>query len=538
MFNPTDTAPVAVQKYVGRAPDGTLVYEVGPIARMYYDIERRDGALSGLVQSVIDRTDAATLDVLWREFYGRLYGFAEPTETPAPHGVSWAKDLHELAGAMPEWKSLELRTGGDPWLSAIATAAIGDKLRDKLPTLPEDKRDEQAELDALRALLNRVTKNGKRKRKTKKLEEQIRKLEERVAGQAEAAKTVTDWMASPAVQSQLRVALAEGAAAATEAVGQAETALAGLGQPMGGTGAGAGSKHVPGGGRAERHAVLRANPGLARIAQLAGRILSRVQTRMPIRDAPGASEVVAVEQGSDLHRLLPSERMLFAPGVLGGLGAALAYSRLLDGSALQYEVRGNEKSQRGPMILAIDESGSMKGERQELASGVALAMMQMAAGQRRPFATIHFNGGVTGVHAFPRAAEVPLDRMVELCTRTMRGGTSISAALRRAHAMIKNGRIEHDGVVTEWKDGRRADVVLITDADVTAQDAADCLDDLEAIREAGAVVYGVQVGASAYGNETDWRDMVERWLTVDVEDVEEVADLLSEVKPEPEAAAP
>jgi uncharacterized protein with von Willebrand factor type A (vWA) domain len=155
--------------------------------------------------------------------------------------------------------------------------------------------------------------------------------------------------------------------------------------------------------------------------------------------------------GSDLARLLPSETVFLADADL----EPLLYRKLIENAALEYELRGLETKAEGPIVLVVDESGSMSGTNDEWAKAVSLALMEVAARQNRVFAYVHFDNGVSRVDTFANPRSVALPELLDCVKHFTGGGTSIASGLQEADRII--------GQAKEHRDFKRADVVLITD---------------------------------------------------------------------------
>jgi uncharacterized protein with von Willebrand factor type A (vWA) domain len=126
--------------------------------------------------------------------------------------------------------------------------------------------------------------------------------------------------------------------------------------------------------------------------------------------------------------------------------------------------------------LAIDKSGSMEGENDVWASAVALALLDVAQHEKRPFALLCFDGAVKHESivvpgaALPEAALfVPAD-----------GGTDIDEAVRRGLEIIE----QRPGAL------READIVLITDG---GSDPAGAPELRERAAKLGVTVLGVAI---------------------------------------------
>jgi uncharacterized protein with von Willebrand factor type A (vWA) domain len=184
---------------------------------------------------------------------------------------------------------------------------------------------------------------------------------------------------------------------------------------------------------------------LRRIAQLAGRFKRIAGAKRRSRVRHGADEVVDIEQGADLGRLLPLElaRLVYPNTRL------LALRDLLERRCLQYRLEGSETLGRGPLVVAIDKSGSMEGERDVWATAVALALLDIAQHERRPFALLGFDGSVKH-----ESIVLPGQALAQTALFVRPdGGTNIDAVVDRGLEIVEI----HSSAL------RAADIVLITD---------------------------------------------------------------------------
>lgn len=435
-------------------PEGGLCYDVGTWSRWLYAEEVRDsGALEALIETTQRRPDTATVESLWGELFGRLYDFdvSEKTE-PAAHAKEWASKLHQLATEHPKWAELHDMARGDAYAAGLAVSAIAPALLDSLPPLPEDPEELQHELDGM----EQIRKAAKSKKRKAAIAKKCDALKERIEGSLGQAKVATEAVAN--MESKLQGVIDVGVKLAMTRIAEIERITNAFGDGASNThGAGCGG----GVGSAQRAAVrkVQADPKLRKMAELAGRFRALVRSKKKAK-GNGPEEVHAVELGSDLRRLLPSERMMLG---LPGLGAALVYSRMLDQSAQQYAVKQNDDRQRGPIVFVLDESGSMKAKvgtdgstRDTWAKAVALAVMERCVAERRSFAIVHFDSEVTRTDCFAKPWESGMAAVIDAVSHFTGGGTHIAKALDIACEVARG---EHGWKPTEGK----ADLVLVTD---------------------------------------------------------------------------
>ena len=188
------------------------------------------------------------------------------------------------------------------------------------------------------------------------------------------------------------------------------------------------------------------------IAKLAGRMLESFgycKRRTP-DDSP--MEVEGATTGGDVERLMGSEIAAMSDAVTEDA----ATMKVLKKAALQRDMKGERTQTRGPLVMAIDESGSMHDEyenfrgRNTWAKACAIALTRIAWAEGRPVRVVHF--GTSTV-----CQEIPKDDMralFEMARSFMDGGTDIGSSLDRARGMV--GDLEAEGY-------KGADIVCITD---------------------------------------------------------------------------
>jgi uncharacterized protein with von Willebrand factor type A (vWA) domain len=286
---------------------------------------------------------------------------------------------------------------------------------------------------------------------------------------------------------RLRGALRTGSNRASVIVGELRDSLDGLEHVAFG--------HLPGGGTAvsERRAYdtskalarrIREDHRLQRIALLAGRFkrIAAVKQRQKIKH--GADEVADVEQGADLGRLLPVELAKLVHPRL----RLSALRDLVERRAMQYRLSGAESLGKGPLVVCLDKSGSMDGRPDEWATAVALALLDVARRQHRPFALLGFDDTVKFEALVETSGELPEAGLSVSCG----GGTNIDRVVGRALEIIA----EHPGSL------KKADAVLITDGESSSDRAMGLRERAQTL---GVTVLGFGIGVSAESL-TPWCD--------------------------------
>jgi len=425
----------------------------------------------GQLQSVLGSTaqalrltgqDAEKASGLGLEVFSRLYDDPEKMETPDP-AAPWAPKVHDLLGDMEEFRTLGALTASDPDMAAMATADILRALEPKLGELVKDaeKPEEPQTVDAF-------------------------------------GRPTFQLSTSDKVRAVLRGACRD----ARQAVQDAKALLEGISPGLGQAPA---THEQEDPRRALLAQALLSSPNLRQIVELAGRLERVAQKAKKRRTRDSYEEVVDIERGGDIGRILPAE--------LGALRASrglrlLTLNKIAERTALQYRLEGHEPLGRGPMIVALDESGSMGVMQNGIVPNVwtraiALACLRVAQEDRRPVTVLGFNGGITTIHRMDadgscyrltgagRATKEPMEGgfsalALEVISRGCGGGTSFDAPIRYAVEAVKGAE--------------RPDLLFVTDGmAMVSPDVLVALGVAKAQHELR--VFGVTMGHGAFSDE-------------------------------------
>jgi uncharacterized protein with von Willebrand factor type A (vWA) domain len=288
-----------------------------------------------------------------------------------------------------------------------------------------------------------------------------------------------------------RNALLAGAAGLGRQLAEAAQESQSWGTGLGGTGRTSPGRKIELGRR------LATNPKLRKLAALVGRMREQALAlrRRPFERA--SEEVFEVKLGNDLERLLPPELLALHHPLLRRDFAR----RLVEGRLLSYALRGADERGRGPMIVCLDGSGSMAGDKEIWSKAVALTLLEIARRQRRLFRFICFSSADTPLFTLdlnPRERhEVQEDRALDVAEYFPGGGTDFETPLSAAVDCLRVARY------------RRGDVVLITDGECRV--SPDWLARFRADKERiGFSLYSVliDVGPSSLGTLGELSDRV------------------------------
>jgi len=225
-------------------------------------------------------------------------------------------------------------------------------------------------------------------------------------------------------------------------------------------------------------------PKLRQIAAVCGRFTRIALQQQKTRVKHPPDEITSINTGSEIERLLPSEIALLADPDLEDL----FYLRFAEHGLMQYDLIGHEPQGQGPIIIAIDESGSMTtdygGMSGEVWSkAVMLALFSIARLQKRDLAVIHFSGpNDLRIDPFPKGEATPA-QVIACASFFFNGGTVFEPWMEKALELVDGSQFE------------KADVICVSDgiSDVSPEAQTEWT---RRRTERGMRAYGVLIGAN------------------------------------------
>lgn len=210
---------------------------------------------------------------------------------------------------------------------------------------------------------------------------------------------------------------------------------------------------TPPGQKLELGRRLAGNEKLKKLARMVGRMkLHALALRKKVFER-SSEELLEIEQGDALHRLLPHELLSLHHPVL----RKDFYRRFLDQELIQYSLRGVEEKGKGPMIVCLDGSSSMSGDKEIWSKAVTLTLLEIARKQRRLFRSICFSSAETPLQVLdmnPRDRyEVETKTVMDLAEYFPGGGTDFQKPLDAALECLRESRF------------KKGDIIFITDGE-------------------------------------------------------------------------
>lgn len=266
---------------------------------------------------------------------------------------------------------------------------------------------------------------------------------------------------------------------------------------------------------AEYFRLVRSDETLRKILQFAGRAIRRCRALQRTKLTADRGELTGVELGGDVARLVPWEACQVS-GAVPEL-ETLALLRLAQHRSLCYRQQRTEPTESGPIVIVVDESGSMDGEKIIAAKGIALAMAWLARQQKRWCALVGFSGGTNGNRLACPPNVVDQAAVIDWVTHFYGGGTTLDVPL------VELPTVYWAEFMRQGMPRGKTDVIIVTDAIVNADDEMVASYRRWAAAESVST-FGIVIGRSVVG---DFERVCDRYwaikeLSLDSQAVEEV----------------
>jgi len=172
-----------------------------------------------------------------------------------------------------------------------------------------------------------------------------------------------------------------------------------------------------------------------RFLHMVGRLRAHIDQKMGEKSDTSTIEIVDVETGNESWRVLPNQYFLEDEVFVRKYAAE---------ELLVYDVTPPTTPIDGPFVVLTDCSGSMKGERYEMAQAITFAIAHLAQLQNRTAYGRMFDHHTHNKYSLTNPTEV-----LQQLSKDARGGTDFDEVLTAAYTDIRNIS--------------KADIVLVTD---------------------------------------------------------------------------
>lgn len=217
-----------------------------------------------------------------------------------------------------------------------------------------------------------------------------------------------------------------------------------------------------------------------------------------LRTVLEAQETRGLTRSDDISRLLPAEAAMLARGRLVRQSKLLFYAKMAEKGLQTYERDGwgefpttinperreiRPTADRGPILLCVDTSGSMRGPRETVAKALALECMRAAKEQERDCFMFGF-AGPAEVREVELGVDMPsLLRLLDFLEALFNGGSDFNEPLRRCLNRLTDAK---------WAN---SDILLVSDGELR-QPGPEIMQKLSGAKEKmGLRVHGLIIGS-------------------------------------------
>jgi uncharacterized protein with von Willebrand factor type A (vWA) domain len=459
-------------------------------------------ALEDSGSKLLPHFDGFLLDLFALLFKMNIVVF--PDDQVLPSAAFYQVLLTQLR-ATPAVDTLREQTVLDEMRAGLATLLLGERLLDLLKSERILSRAEMLDFWNLEQQEHEIaeehaqadTAADLRPQAAPATQRQLDELAQRMRREAEAAERRLHHQAQP-----MRAATRESAERHRSRVElQAQRVLQDIAQSTGE--ADSWSAHLGGGERSSPGAQIELgkrladNAKLKKLAQLVGRMRTHALALRHNLFERANAELYDVEAGAELSRLLPHEFLGLRHPMLRRDFAR----RFVDAQLLQYALRAVEEKGKGPIIVCVDGSSSMAGDKEIWSKAVSLTLLDIAQRQRRLFRSICFAGPDTPLQVLDlnrrQRYVAEMDKVFELAEYFPGGGTDFQKPLSAALDCLHKARY------------KRGDIVFITDGECRVD--ADWLREFKhAKQQLGFSLFSVliDVGSSSLGALKEFSDKI------------------------------
>lgn len=200
---------------------------------------------------------------------------------------------------------------------------------------------------------------------------------------------------------------------------------------------------------------LRSSNRLKDIFERAGAYRRAAKAIQQSKTKHGYDDMIGVELDGAVDRLVTDELAF-----LGDEDLELdVLRRIVENQAMCLEYEGVEQLAKGPVVVVVDESGSMSGPKIANAKALALAMAWIAKHQKRWCALVGFSGGTEGVRCVLKPGKWNETELLNWLDHFYGGGTTLDVPLEQLPNKYWEEMQAPKG---------KTDVIIVTDAIVRA----------------------------------------------------------------------
>lgn len=449
-----------------------------------YDAKDEFESISELpyMQKVSELTSKYAPNLGEETFYGLYDPIAElEKDVDVPDSLKVEHQLINKAMQTSGWQDLRDSVSGDPLASMMGLSTFCNEI---IANLPEDVKDD-------------LEKNQQAQQQQQQAQQKADQTnnDPNATPQQKAAAQQALQQAQQNAQQALQQAMqglgksqAQMEAAAYHAVEKANKDMKETSEQMQALGCGTGKKPMT---KKDIETIekmkemFKKNRRLKHLVDLVGsmkRVVSNEKKQSPF----GRENIVSYKRREiDLDTIVPTELL----GLCSPKGSPMRKMFLMkaaDNALMHYEYEGEAAAGKGPMILLKDTSGSMDGDRFELATALEIAIVQQMVKEHRRCITIPFSG--RGDYELFEVKENPnfMD-ILDHASVNYGGGTEPYEPLEKAME-----------VILQNQDFKKAGILIITDGEFF-EPPETFMEKLEKAKQnPGIYISGICLGTSDY----------------------------------------
>ncbi|MDR1866932.1 MAG: VWA domain-containing protein [Treponema sp.] len=221
-------------------------------------------------------------------------------------------------------------------------------------------------------------------------------------------------------------------------------------------------------------ALLQEDTKLQELAEMLGRMyatekeyeeemfsdIHRVNTEWTIEHAQ-KSDLIGVYESDDINSMLPAEAAFLADSTL----EMIFYKKFVEKRLQTFEYQAKtvthtdeifqnkrqkqKENAKGPIIICVDTSGSMRGTPETIAKTLCFALLKIAVRDNRACYLISFSTHIKTLNLVDMKNN--FDKLISFLSMSFNGGTDAIPAMQEALRML------------EHEDYRKADIIMVSD---------------------------------------------------------------------------
>lgn len=205
--------------------------------------------------------------------------------------------------------------------------------------------------------------------------------------------------------------------------------------------------------------------------------MTEMANKVGKKPSPYGHSVSDIGLGNSIARTLSSEKIKLTDKDLEND----FYKKFVNKGLLEFKTDGTEDG-KGPMVICLDSSGSMRGQRDTWAKAFCIACIQIASKQKRDCRIIVFDSGVRSVFDFDKK-KLDIDTLTTFCEHFAGGCTNFQRPLQRALQTVTESKF------------KKADILFVTDGDPDHAVREDLLQEIRLEKERrGFMIQAVLIG--------------------------------------------